>query len=216
MIPFVNDCENSPLNHLKFICQAATSIRFDIPNRPWVTGDNVYIRYPETDHVASCSLSLHITGLEITETRTKITSRKECESNESPARAESARDVLPRGPLANCSTLPPFLTASTAAAMPARSWPAIRVWKKIPARRWRCCTINRAAGRNASSRFSPSNMTQAGRSRNRGIELRNGSGSGSVRSHFFVKIAFGIIPCTPRVPSTSCVMEKSTARLESR
>ena len=34
-------------------------------------------------------------------------------------------------------------------------------------------------------------------------------------NHFFLKIAFGIIPCTPRVPSTSWVMQKSTPTLVS-
>ena len=38
------------------------------PEQALVTGANVYIWFPETDHVASCSL-LHITGLEITEAR---------------------------------------------------------------------------------------------------------------------------------------------------
>ena len=40
------------------------------PEQALVTGANVYIWYPETDHVASCSL-LHITGLEISEARSK-------------------------------------------------------------------------------------------------------------------------------------------------
>jgi hypothetical protein len=40
------------------------------PEQALVTGANVYIWFPETDHVASCSL-LHITGLEITEARPK-------------------------------------------------------------------------------------------------------------------------------------------------
>jgi hypothetical protein len=35
------------------------------------------------------------------------------------------------------------------------------------------------------------------------------------RYHFLLKISFGIIPCTPRVPSTSWVMEKSTLMLVS-
>ena len=37
-----------------------------------VTGANVYVWYPETDHVASCSL-FPVTGLEISESRPKKT-----------------------------------------------------------------------------------------------------------------------------------------------
>jgi hypothetical protein len=40
------------------------------PEQGFVTGANLYIWYPETDHVASLSL-LHITGLEITEIKPK-------------------------------------------------------------------------------------------------------------------------------------------------
>ena len=40
------------------------------PEHALVTGANVYVWHPETDHVASCSL-LHITGLEINQGRAK-------------------------------------------------------------------------------------------------------------------------------------------------
>jgi hypothetical protein len=40
------------------------------PEQALMKGANVYIWYPETDHVASCSL-LHITGLEVSEARPK-------------------------------------------------------------------------------------------------------------------------------------------------
>jgi hypothetical protein len=40
------------------------------PEQSLVTGANLYVWYPETDHVASLSL-LHITGLEISEARSR-------------------------------------------------------------------------------------------------------------------------------------------------
>jgi hypothetical protein len=40
------------------------------PEQGFVTGANLYVWDPETDHVASLSL-LHITGLEVTEGRPK-------------------------------------------------------------------------------------------------------------------------------------------------
>jgi hypothetical protein len=40
------------------------------PEQGLVTGTNFYVWFPETDHVASLSL-LHITGLEVSETRPK-------------------------------------------------------------------------------------------------------------------------------------------------